>query len=44
MSKMRSNESIKDMYTRPINISNDLKSLGKSYPSVNLVKKILRSL
>ena len=41
---MDDDESIKDMFTRFNKITNDLNSYGKSYPSEDLVKKILRSL
>ncbi|XP_043725710.1 uncharacterized protein LOC122672276 [Telopea speciosissima] len=39
--KMKSDESIKEMYTRFTNIVNELKSLGIEYPTVDLVNKIL---
>ncbi|XP_058222936.1 uncharacterized protein LOC131332656 [Rhododendron vialii] len=42
--KMQPDESISDMFTRFTDIINGLKSLGKSYSNVDLVRKILRSL
>ena len=42
--KMKQNESISDMITRMTNITNTLKSLGKEYSQVDLVRKILRCL
>lgn len=42
--KMNANESIQDMYTRFNDIINKLKSLGKSYPEQELVRKVPRSL
>ncbi len=42
--KMESNETISCMFTRFTNIVNGLKSLGKSYTTSDLVRKILRSL
>ena len=42
--KMKSDESITEMFTRFIDIINDLKSLGKVYPNNEQVRKILRSL
>ena len=42
--KMDPNEIISIMFTRFTDITNDLKSLGRIYSSVDLVQKILRSL
>ena len=42
--KMQADESIKDMFTRFTNITNNLKSLGKSYSNEEMVRKILRCL
>ena len=41
---MHPDESIKDMFTRFINITNNLKSLGKTYFNEEIVRKILRFL
>ncbi|GAV86729.1 UBN2 domain-containing protein, partial [Cephalotus follicularis] len=41
---MHDNESISDMFTRFTTIINSLKNLCKSYPSQELVRKILRCL
>ena len=42
--KMKSIETIVEMYARFIDIINRLKSLGKSYSNDELVRKMLRSL
>ncbi|GKV50250.1 hypothetical protein SLEP1_g56962 [Rubroshorea leprosula] len=42
--KMKSEESIQDMYTRLNDIVINLKALGKVYPSQEVVRKVLRSL
>ena len=42
--KMQDDESIKDIFTRFTNITNNLKSLGKSYSIEEMVRKILRCL
>jgi len=42
--KMQSDESIKDMFTRFTDITNNLKSLGKTYTNEEMVRKILRCL
>ena len=42
--KMDVNESIKNMFTRFTNITNNLKSLGKTYSNEEKVRKILRCL
>ena len=42
--RMKSKESITDMFTRFTDIVNGLKSLGRSYPNSEQVRKILRSL
>ena len=42
--KMQPDESIKDMFTRFTDITNNLKSLGKSYSNEEMVRKILRCL
>ncbi|GKV39478.1 hypothetical protein SLEP1_g47236 [Rubroshorea leprosula] len=42
--KMKSEESIQDMYTRLNDIVTNLKALGKVYPSQEVVRKVLRSL
>ncbi|GAV84049.1 UBN2 domain-containing protein, partial [Cephalotus follicularis] len=42
--KMHDDEFITTMYTRFTNITNALKSLGKSYTNNEMVRKILRSL
>jgi hypothetical protein len=42
--KMKSDESISEMFTRFTDIINSLKSLGKSYSNVEMVRKILRCL
>jgi hypothetical protein len=42
--KMKQNESVSDMVTRMTDITNTLKSLGKEYSQVDLVRKILRCL
>ena len=44
MFKMQSYETIGDIFTRFSEITNNLQSLGKSYSSSDLVRKILRSL
>ncbi|XP_077252544.1 uncharacterized protein LOC143891938 [Tasmannia lanceolata] len=44
MSNMKNEEAISEMFTRFINIINELKSLGREYSSIDLVNKILRSL
>ncbi|XP_077239030.1 uncharacterized protein LOC143880142 [Tasmannia lanceolata] len=44
MFRMDQNESISEMYTRFSKISNELANLGKSYPTDELVSKLLRSL
>jgi len=41
---MQGDESIKDMCTRFTDITNNLKSLGKSYSNEEMVRKILRCL
>jgi len=41
---MQSDESIKDMFTRFTNITNNLKSLGNTYTNEDMVRKILRCL
>ena len=41
---MKNNESISKMYDRLTLITNDLKSLGKTYIEYELIKKILRPL
>ena len=41
---MKNNESIFEMYARLTLITNDLKSLGKTYSEYELIRKILRSL
>jgi len=42
--EMGNRETVIDMYTRFIHITNELKSLGKSFTSEELVRKILRFL
>ncbi|GKV51922.1 hypothetical protein SLEP1_g58536 [Rubroshorea leprosula] len=42
--KMKSEESIQDMYTRLNDIVTNLKALSKVYPSQEVVRKVLRSL
>ncbi|GKV42140.1 hypothetical protein SLEP1_g49577 [Rubroshorea leprosula] len=42
--KMKSEESIQDMYTRLNDIVTNLKALGKVYPPQEVVRKVLRSL
>lgn len=42
--KMLPDENISSMFTRFTDITNGLKSLGKSYSNVELVRKVLRSL
>ena len=42
--EMRDKENVIDMYTRFIHIANELKSLGKSFTTEELVRKILRFL
>ena len=42
--KMKTDESITDMFTRFTDIIKGLKSLGKVYPNNEQVRKILRSL
>ena len=42
--KMQTDESIKDMFTRFTDITNNLKSLGKTYTNEEMVRKILRCL
>ena len=42
--RMKSDESITEMFTRSTNIVNVLKSLGKVYPNSEHVRKILRLL
>ena len=44
MFKMHSNETIAQMFARFNTITNNLYTLGKSYTSIELVNKILRSL
>ena len=44
MFKMKSYESIGDMFTRFNEITNSLQSLGKCYSQSDLVRKVLRSL
>ena len=39
---MKNNESISEMYVRLTLITNDLKSLGKTYSEYELIRKILR--
>ena len=41
---MKNNESISEMYARLTLITNDLKSLSKTYSEYELIRKILRSL
>ena len=41
---MKNNESISEMYAWLTFITNDLKSLGKTYSEYELIRKILRSL
>jgi len=40
--KMHSDESIKDMFTQFTDITNNLKSLGKTYSNEEMVRKILQ--
>ena len=42
--KIKSDESITEMFTSFTNITNSLKSLDKSYSNSDLVRKVLRSL
>ena len=42
--EMGDRESVMDMYTRFTHITNELKSLGKSFTTEELVRKILRIL
>ena len=42
--EMSDKETVMDMYTRLTHISNKLKSLGKSFTTIELVRKILRFL
>ena len=42
--KMEPTETISEMFTRFIDIINDLKSLGRVYSNSDLVEKILHSL
>jgi len=42
--KMGGRETVMDMYTRFTHITNELKSLGKSFTTEELVRKILRFL
>ena len=42
--KMGDKETIMDMFTRFTHITNELKSLGKSFETEDLVRKILRIL
>ena len=42
--EMGDRESVMDMYTRFTHITNELKSLGKSFTTKELVRKILRIL
>jgi len=42
--KMQPDESIKEIFTRFTNITNNLKSLGKTYTNEEMVRKILRCL
>ncbi|XP_028105171.1 uncharacterized protein LOC114304192 [Camellia sinensis] len=42
--KMKPDENISQMFTRFIDIINSLKSLGKTYTNVEIVRKVLRSL
>jgi len=41
---MQSDETIKEMFTRFIDITNNLKSLGKTYTNEEMVRKTLRCL
>ena len=41
---MKNNESISEMYAKLTLITNDLKSLGKTYSKYELIRKIFRSL
>ncbi|KAL6990875.1 hypothetical protein U1Q18_052533 [Sarracenia purpurea var. burkii] len=41
---MPSHENVKDMFTRFNLIINNLKSLGKVFPNIEIVRKILRTL
>jgi len=42
--KMQSDKTIKDMFTRFTDITNNFKSLGKTYTNEEMVRKILRYL
>ena len=42
--KMQPDETIKEMFTRFTDITNNLKSLGKTYTNEEMVRKILRCL
>ena len=42
--KMQPDKTIKEMFTRFTNITNNLKSLGKTYTNEEIVRKILRCL
>ena len=42
--KMKSYESISDMFTRFSEITNNLQSLGKNYSQSDLIRKVLRFL
>ena len=42
--KMQPEETIKEMFTRYTDITNNLKSLGKAYRNEEMVRKILRCL
>jgi len=44
LSEMSNKETVMDMYTRFTHITNELKSLGKSFTTEELVRKILRIL
>ncbi|GAV85177.1 UBN2 domain-containing protein, partial [Cephalotus follicularis] len=44
MFKMHDDETITSMFTRFANITNTLKSLGKSYSNIEMMRKDLRSL